>query len=1016
MPTLTSSNRPQKAVSSTSYLSGATSTPGLYTYEFSRKYTQASSRIMSFTFDGLPTSNITINSIVIKQESIELTGTRSRGSVNQQLLSIGGVSHYGGGNTWTVSDSQYWTEDLANSQVTVKIDSFSFQGNNYTSGANDTCSVGTYNTFSATLTYTYNGSTLTTPTLSISSTHAKAGASVSLSWTASAPSGSDGNKVSGYEIYQNGSYIGETSAINRTSSVSLTNAGVSARFQVKAISDVAGFDSSLSNSVYLYSYGEAPTSVAATLYTEANTKAATTITVGANYDGTKIAFGLNATEPTYNNVAEVGVYKKGATAPIQTYTLNLTACYPLSESYTEGIYTLHVKYDSGDVITSNEVEIKKLTAPAAIAFTNQPAAKSVYASNVGYTWDIVSGATSYNIYDGGVVSSAMASSYTHSITNTALASPFYIEVAAVASAPYGGESTSTKTKSNTAYRADSIKNLAATQTPEKVVGGVPSVFNKATFSWTYTPSTITVDGLILTVGGQLVKGTLLLSYNNGAPLSIPFTIENGQTSYTDTTVANYTQGAIAYTLTFEDEYGQKSQTFAFEELQKLEAPIVKITSITEGADAAPVKNANLNVEITAAAATASTSDLRYNVVIIWGGEEAKVVSAQSFGNAIPSTVLVGFNLKTYAANLSKLWAALKGTTSTLPISKPTISFRLEVYDKNLPEAVGTSQNSCVFNFATAPSSVGSLTVSNATKPTLAYASSADTLSFGGITPTHTDYWGDATTNFLTYKLVRNESVSVVPETAANGVFTHSATLPEITADTTYTYRFTLTKKYQEQEYTQSWSKTFPVKRWVSPTIMLTNFEWKTQEDGTALMGRVFSQDDRWGGATDGTENIATIKITLYYVGGSLAYNAPLIAPTRNYINGKNYYDFQLQAMQVVSDVQIYAQVVITSSSGQIYTITTPVVLVKEQGIPFAIRKFGIGTNIPDDFNPTTADPALSAIGNSGTDTVAAFTNGTNRSTTQILLQNDKGGPADTGKAYLSLNKNGTEWALSIFFE
>lgn len=1017
MPTLISSNRPPKAISNTSYLAGATSTAGLYSYKFSRRYLQASSRTIPFTFEGLPTSNITINSIVVKQESIELTGTRSRGSVNQQQLSIGGVTKLAGGNTWTITDNQYWTEDLANSQVTVKIDSLSFQGNDYTSGSNDTCSVGTFNTFSATLTYTYNGSTLTTPTLSISSTHAKANASVSLSWTESVPSGANGNRVSKYEIYQDGSYIGATSATNRASSIALADSGVSTRFQVKAISDVAGFDSSLSNAVYLYTYGEVPESVAATLYTEANTKAAATITVGANYDGRKIAFGLNATEPTYNSVAEVGVYKKGAETPIQTYTQNLIACYPLSESFEVGTYTLRVKYDSGDIVASNEVEIKKLAAPAAIAFISQPAAKSVTASNAGYTWSKVSGATSYRIYDGITQIATTITSYTHTITDTALASPFYVEVFAVASAPYGGESISTRTKSNTAYRADSIKNLTATQTPEKVVGEVPSVFNKATFSWTYTPSTITVDGSTLVVGGRLTKGTLLLSYNGSAPLTIPFTIESDQTSYEDTTVANYTQGTIVYTLTFEDEYGQKSQTFTFEELQKLDAPIVKIVSITEGADAAPIKNANLNIEITAAAATASTSDLRYNVVISWGDEEAKIVSAKSFGNSIPSALLVGFNLKTYAASLSKLWAALKGTTSVMPISKPTIGFRLEVYDVNLPEAIGTSQNTCVFNFATAPSSSGTLTISNGTKSTLAYASSADTVSFGGITPTHIDYWGDATTNFLTYKLVRNETVSIIPETAAAGEpFTHSAVLPVITADTIYTYRFILTKKYQEQEYTQSWSKTFPVKRWISPTIALTNFEWRTSEDGSILTGRALSQDDRWGGAADGTENISTIKITVYYADGSLAYNAPLITPTRNYINGKNYYDFQLQAMQVASDVQIYASIVITSSSGQTYNVITPTVLIKEQGIPFAIRKFGIGANIPEDFNPTTSDPALNITGNSGTDTVAIFTNGTNRSTTQFLLQNDKGGAADTGKAYLSLNKNGTEWALSIFFE
>ena len=83
-------------------------------------------------------------------------------------------------------------------------------------------------------------------------------------------------------------------------------------------------------------------------------------------------------------------------------------------------------------------------------------------------------------------------------------------------------------------------------------------------------------------------------------------------------------------------------------------------------------------------------------------------------------------------------------------------------------------------------------------------------------------------------------------------------------------------------------------------------------------------------------------------------------------------------------------------------------------IPFAIRQYGIGTNVSKNWDVTDVQPALQIIGNK-TPTVATFSNGSSQTTTDLALMNDATSDS-TGKARLSLNKDGDNWTLSIFFD
>jgi hypothetical protein len=310
---------------------------------------------------------------------------------------------------------------------------------------------------------------------------------------------------------------------------------------------------------------------------------------------------------------------------------------------------------------------------------------------------------------------------------------------------------------------------------------------------------------------------------------------------------------------------------------------------------------------------------------------------------------------------------------------------------------------------------------------LDYASSQDSINLSGVNVVHKNFFGDITTDHLTNLLVRNGNTTLFNRalTEANYDLSYTAAFGEdaIAADTTYTYVYTVRKQYSDAITEDFKSGSLNMRRWIKPNITLTNLDWTTAGATPAIIGRIYSSTSKWGGS-DVVGNIAFIEVSISTIDGSGAktvmrqytFNSTSTpALSDNLIGGNLYAGFQI-GMSEMADTQLMADIIITSITGQTYKLTTPMVLVKEQGIPFAIRRHGTGVNIPKGFNPATNEPAIQITGNMDTDNVATFTNGPNRNETCVIIQNDKGGAADTGKARLSLNKNGTEWTLSIFFD
>nr|DAU62576.1 MAG TPA: hypothetical protein [Caudoviricetes sp.] len=418
--------------------------------------------------------------------------------------------------------------------------------------------------------------------------------------------------------------------------------------------------------------------------------------------------------------------------------------------------------------------------------------------------------------------------------------------------------------------------------------------------------------------------------------------------------------------------------------------------------------------------------MRYKIEVGYGDEFYEVQPEKVWGNDV--SCAVQFNVKTAnaAGKLTTLYQALTRTDSA-PLGKPILRYRLTAYDINESLAEGVAYTTLQTDFTTKPTLTGNLTITNLLNPSLDYASSQDSIKMFGVNVVHKNFFGDPTTDHLTNLLVRNGNTTLFNRalTEANYDLSYTAAFGEeaVAADTTYTYVYTVRKQYSDAITEDFKSCSLNMRRWIKPNITLTNLDWTTAGATPSIIGRIYSSTSKWGGSGL-VDNIASIEVSISTIDDSgtktvvrqYTFNSTSIpALSGNLIGGNLYAGFQIE-MSEMADTQLMADIIITSITGRTYKLTTPQVLVKEQGIPFAIRRHGTGVNIPKGFNPATNEPSIQITGNMDTDNVATFTNGPNRDKTCVIIQNDKGGTADTGKARLSLNKNGTEWTLSIFFD
>lgn len=983
-----SSNQPIMAITNRWYEAGISGGEILWKTNTAYVGYEGDPRNVSFTFPDLPTSNITVNNITVFIDAdIEGDFKNRQGFV----LTIAGTDYTAPPAQITISSG--WTEALSSQTLTIPMRGKYTPSHTSSEGGSKPSSQ-VYITFSATAEWSYNYQTLSKPTnVSLSSTYITSSSSSTLSWNA-VNNSPYANSVSKYQVYRDGQAYGQPTE-STSMSVSGTSAGTYYDFTVKAISNVSGYDSEPSSAARLYIYGN-NYSATLKLYTNVNKTSANTIYMGAS-NRPDVIPDLDVKSADYDGY-------------------NPTSGVDKDYDVTTGIYTATITFYSGRTTTATAY-VKSIDAPSAITFKGELTNNTITAQDIKYSWNPVEVNNATIKYVIGT-SEITEPTYTKKITEITRGKPFALTVKPRAYGSYGGYTDGSAATSTTVYRANAIEDgtitvgIKGTNSNPEVAQAY--VFGETIIWWNYSPATY--GGNLTSISYSRIQNDNTATRYDGGPE----TISSNNSSYGDN-VGGLSKSTLKYTITFTDQYGQ-TYTAGPYTIQKLDAPTVEITGITGSTPVPPIQGATLHFVISPVGAS-TAADMRYKIEVGYGDEFYEVQPEKVWGNDV--SCAVQFNVKTAnaAGKLTTLYQALTRTDSA-PLGKPILRYRLTAYDINESLAEGVAYTTLQTDFTTKPTLTGNLTITNLLNPSLDYASSQDSIKMSGVNVVHKNFFGDTTTDHLTNLLVRNGNTTLFNRalTEANYDLSYTAAFGEnaITTDTTYTYVYTVRKQYSDAITEDFKSRSLNMRRWIKPNITLTNLDWTTAGATPSIIGRIYSSTSKWGGSGL-VDNIASIEVSISVVGEDTprrqyTFNSTSTpALSDNMIGGELYASFQI-GMNEMADTQLIADITITSTTGKTYKLSTPQVLVKEQGIPFAIRRHGTGVNIPKGFNPATNEPSIQITGNMDTDNVATFTNGPNRDKTCVIIQNDKGGAADTGKARLSLNKNGTEWTLSIFFD
>lgn len=983
-----SSNQPIMAITNRWYEAGISGGEILWKTNTAYVGYEGGPRNVSFTFPDLPTSNITVNNITVFIDAdIEGDFKNRQGFV----LTIAGTDYTAPPAQITISSG--WTEALSSQTLTIPMRGKYTPSRTSSEGGSKPSSQ-VYITFSATAEWSYNYQTLSKPTnVSLSSTYITSSSSSTLSWNA-VNNSPYANFVSEYQVYRDGQAYGQPTT-DTSMSVSGTSAGTYYDFTVKAISNVSGYDSEPSSAARLYIYGN-NYSATLKLYTNVNKTSANTIYMGAS-NRPNVIPDLDVKSADYDGY-------------------NPTSGVDKDYDATTGIYTATITFYSGRTTTATAY-VKSIDAPSAITFKGELTNNTITAQDIKYSWNPIEVNNATIKYVIGT-SEITEPTYTKKITEITRGKPFALTVKPRAYGSYGGYTDGSAATSTTVYRANAIEDgtitvgIKGTNSNPEVAQAY--VFGETIIWWNYSPATY--GGNLTSISYSRIQNDNTATRYDGGPE----TISSNNSSYGDN-VGGLSKSTLKYTITFTDQYGQ-TYTAGPYTIQKLDAPTVEITGITGSTPVPPIQGATLHFVISPVGAS-TAADMRYKIEVGYGDEFYEVQPEKVWGNDV--SCAVQFNVKTAnaAGKLTTLYQALTRTDSA-PLGKPILRYRLTAYDINESLAEGVAYTTLQTDFTTKPTLTGNLTITNLLNLSLDYASSQDSIKMSGVNVVHKNFFGDTTTDHLTNLLVRNGNTTLFNRalTEANYDLSYTAAFGEnaITTDTTYTYVYTVRKQYSDAITEDFKSRSLNMRRWIKPNITLTNLDWTTAGATPSIIGRIYSSTSKWGGSGL-VDNIASIEVSISVVGEDTprrqyTFNSTSTpALSDNMIGGELYASFQI-GMNEMADTQLIADITITSTTGQTYKLTTPQVLVKEQGIPFAIRRHGTGVNISKGFNPATNEPSIQITGNMDTDNVATFTNGPNRDKTCVIIQNDKGGTADTGKARLSLNKNGTEWTLSIFFD
>ena len=235
----------------------------------------------------------------------------------------------------------------------------------------------------------------------------------------------------------------------------------------------------------------------------------------------------------------------------------------------------------------------------------------------------------------------------------------------------------------------------------------------------------------------------------------------------------------------------------------------------------------------------------------------------------------------------------------------------------------------LIDFTITPAVSGPLSIVNATKSGMTYASSKDSISIDttGITVSVESNKAGMSRNFSTRCSKSLQKEYTTSMALSNNKATDSVPT-EWASDTSWTYQVIGSMNYLAEDETSiitrtatSAEKSFPIRRWVTPVVNLRNLEYTIIQSKLNIRGTLQSLTNKWGRSLD-TANITQIVVEINE--GTANLGTFTILPED--IAKSNDYTFTCEK-QGLTEIErnISAILTITSTSNQTYTVSIPAV-------------------------------------------------------------------------------------------
>ena len=843
----------------------------------------------------------------------------------------------------------------------------------YNGTTNIKCAVG------STLTLTINYEQMATPpsaptNLRFSGNNVAPSTPITLSWDASS---ANGNTSVTYTVNKNGTAIGTTT--NTSYTVTSPSTKSSDTYTVTATGNLVSGSNTSSGAKLTSTYTD-PNGVTKVLV---NNKSS--IYIGTTNKPTLTLSWSGASGGTNNSITGYQVYKNGSAYGSQLGSSTTSLTVSDSGYYTVGVIGAYSNSIPAHSSTSVKATVNIISDPTTPTISS-------YSAKVGgdtsYSWNATATSNIYSIsYNVSYTTNSITTSYTNVTTNNITfpvsskitqGSTYTIKITTTLTAIDGGtKSASFTTNSITYVEPFSFTNIWLYHYDPYIT----STQSKMYYAWKSIQLNWNAAAATATSGTSFKYQTFYRLGNNGQWTQL----------YTPNTNTNYLfdisqiqrGSTIQIFVQASDEYGISVDSDILT-ISKMALPTLSNLTVSN------VDYQKVNFNFTWGLNTSYAVDLMYSCELCYDGIYEKVIDGGNLGHHTSG----GTNAD--IANIELANGKTAATTSMLyklydkvinqKYAKPAGKLRLTLYYNGILECSTISEIDFSYNFITS-FSLNAFSITNQKE----YYNPGDKYTYKTTAANWSDAAGTQLGANIEYKVNgNNKEIVLSPNTLS-----YEDTAPQASNDLVITYTLTGTLSWTDG-YSVSDTKTLSVNiaRWADTDVVrIANVSLNNKQiTGYLILPDRLCSSSKYN-------NLSKVTYQIFYEDDTIAVNSISLT---DFTNKTKEFNFSTEQ----TTFNIYAKVIFTNTSNSTITKNSSLYLIRESGVPLAVRKNYIGINVPNDF--TLDSPiALSVYAANNGDNIPVINVIANSNTTGYLLDFYSGanrlGGIKTENGYLVLD-------------